>query len=136
MNTCIEGYVRSPELQKLVDLTEKLEKHEANVFDKGTKYGVLVINEKEIICNYNSYSEEILGYSIEDVLNKPIDTILPRENIGKFSEYLKEDKLGISQRFKIQHKHGFECSVLMTIAEINIGNEKYFVSLICNVTHF
>ncbi len=96
---------------------------------EGMLDAVISINEGNKIEFFNKAAEELWGLQRDDVLGKPIDTILAAEYMnqndnfmGNFFKSGDNTPLGSRNEVYIIDKFGEKVSVLVTLSEARIGN--------------
>jgi len=90
------------------------------------------------IIFYNKAAELLLGYTKEEVLDKPIEMLFSSEVIkeDKFvSQYVKSDEKNIGNRteIKMKHKNGDELSVLALLSKAQVDRQTTYTAFIQNI---
>jgi len=54
--------------------------------------GIMLTDERERIISWNKYTETLLGYSRDELYNKPVSMLYPPEEWKKLEELYKKEK--------------------------------------------
>lgn len=117
------------------DITER-QKAEAALRSSELKYrrlvetlqeGIWSIDEKGITSFVNPRMAEMLGYSVEEMLGKPVFAFMDQEGIRETEYYLERRKKGISEQhdFELIRKDGERIYVNMSVAPIIDDEHRY-----------
>ncbi len=104
--------------------------------------GIITINDKGEIREFNPSAEKIFGYSIDEVIGKDIAEIIVPPNLREqhrkgLNHFLKTgEKKIIDKQIEItaMRAGGEEFPVELTITEINLKNDRLFTAFIRDIT--
>lgn len=120
------------ELQRVQEQQNVLETILDNILE-----GLIVINQKGLIQSFNKAAEDIFGYTEESVIGENIKMLMPEPNRGRHDSYLqnyhktKQAKIiGIGRDVEGQHSDGSLFPVALSIAEVEINNQKHFLGTV------
>ncbi|MFD2144385.1 sensor histidine kinase [Mucilaginibacter antarcticus] len=117
-------------------------KNRIHGFFKYAPVGIIVINESQIIEEWNLKSEAILGYTFDEARGMPLsELIIPyryREAHLQGMKHFIKTGVGpvLNKTIEISalHKSGNEFPVTLSISNIKFGNEWMFIAFINDVT--
>lgn len=102
---------------------------------------ILVINEEGKIINSNKQVEAIFGYKSDEINGKSMDILLPAMIKSHHGNLIKEffknpriRKMGAAVALSGVHKTKGEISIDVALSTINIGGEKYAISVIRDIS--
>jgi PAS domain S-box-containing protein len=104
--------------------------------------GIIVMNDKGFILNFNSAAQRMFGYSAVEVMGKNISFLMPEKSpfhYGKYiGEYLNDVNLGlagISREVEGQRKNGSIFPIDMALSRLVHGDSQiYFVGLFKDIS--
>lgn len=104
--------------------------------------GLITINEKGIIEDYNKACEKIFGYYPNEVLGKNINMLMPEPYKSSHDNYIKsycetENKkiIGIGREVTALHKNGTEFPVDLSVAQVmKEGEKRLFSGIVRDIT--
>jgi diguanylate cyclase (GGDEF)-like protein/PAS domain S-box-containing protein len=104
--------------------------------------GIITINDKGEILEFNPSAQMIFGYSIDEVVGKNIAEIIIPPNLREqhrkgFNQFLKTgEKKIIGKLIEItaMRSCGEEFPVEMTLTEINLDNDRLFTAFVRDIT--
>lgn len=107
----------------------------------GTLDGIITINEKGIVKNYNPMAAKMFGYAKNEVIGNNISMLMPdphRSNHDRYlSEYIRtgEEKIiGNMRELEGLRKDGSTIHVWLAITETYIDGETIFIGIIHDLT--
>lgn len=102
---------------------------------------VIVINEKGIIENANPATQQIFGYSPEEMVGKNISLLMPETERSKHDDYLSRyckngDKniLGAGRQVEGLHKSGERFPAELAISEMHVRGERLFTGILRDIS--
>lgn len=129
-------------MSSIIDITERVRAEERfRAAVDAAPSGMIMINEKGIINLTNKKVEEIFGYEKSELLNKPIETLVPQDFRGphpKFVEsYVRKPEpraMGIGRELFGRHKSGRLVPVEIGLQPVYFENETFVISSIVDIT--
>jgi len=128
--------------QKLIESESELIKLRLSKFFRHAPDAVIVINEKQVITEWNLKAELIFGYNYDDAFGKPLsDLIIPHryreahlQGMERFMTTGHGPVLNKTIEISAMHKSGHEFPVSLSISNIKIFDEWMFVAFITDIT--
>jgi len=146
INELIE-MVEQPSLDELmVNITNKnaeLEESEKRIMSvlEGTPDSLLMINQQGIITFANSQAVKTFGYSLEELLGKAIEMLVPEEihdlhkgYVRDFFANIEENTIRDGKELVAVLKNGERISVDVKIRPIKFGDENYIIAAVRDIT--
>lgn len=104
--------------------------------------GIISVNQNQNITIFNKGAERIFGYNAEEVLNRPLDVLLPErlvsvhhQHVNEFASSLQESLQVTSQREVMgRRKNGTEFPTEASISKLKLGDEVIFTSVVRDIT--
>lgn len=104
--------------------------------------GIITINEKGEVQEYNPSAEKIFNYSMEEVIGKNISDLIVPPSLRKqhkkgFTNYLQTGKnnvIGKQIQTTAMRANGEEFPIELTLAEINLSTERLFTAFIRDIS--
>ena len=120
---------------------EESEKRLKTFFNSGPD-AVIVINEQQLILEWNPKAEIIFGYSADEVIGKPLsETIIPHQyreaHIKGMAHFLKTGEgpvLNKTLELTALHKKGHEFYINLSVSNVKLGNEWVFIAFLSDIT--
>lgn len=108
---------------------------------QGLHDAVVTINKRDIIVFYNQASENLWGYTRDEVIGKKVHFLLPHEYhtnsdefLGKYFKISAENKMiGQRKEMFIINKFGERVQILVTLSEAQYGNEYNLTAFIQHI---
>lgn len=104
---------------------------------------IICIDSNQCITLFNQGAENIFGYSVEEVLGKPLDLLLPErsiqahrhhvDNFGKSSA--KSRRMGERSEIFGKRKDGSEFPAEASISKLNLGNKTVYTVYLQDVSN-
>lgn len=103
---------------------------------------IVALDQEHRILFFNQQAGMVFGYEEDEVLGEPLDILLPDQYIGQHAQYLSAfaldpaqsrpmgERRGVSGR----RKNGAEFPAEATIAKFTLGDERYFIAIVQDVT--
>lgn len=130
---------RREEIDKKEELKESQEKLQSildNVYE-----GIITINPKGTIDSYNKSSEKIFGYSLDEVLGKNVNMLMPepyhKEHDGYLRNYMQGGEakiIGIGREVQGKRKDGVIFPLYLAVTEIKREKGILFVGVVRDLT--
>ena len=103
---------------------------------------IITIDEEQRICLFNRAAEELFGYSAMEVLDQPLDMLLPesareghRKKIKHFSSGENASRfMGGRPEICGRRKDGSEFPAEATVAKVSIGERKGYTAIVRDLT--
>eukprot|EP00741_Cyanophora_paradoxa_P022315 tig00021441_g21544.t1 len=102
---------------------------------------VILINGDSVIQSLNGTFTDVFGYTADDLVGKKINVIMPRRyadhHEGYVRRYLDTGEshiLGTIREVEALHKDGHEFPVELSMSEMIIGSEHFFVGMLRNIS--
>lgn len=102
---------------------------------------IVVINEKQDIVEWNQGAEKIFGYSRDEILGRPVNTVVPPQHrrahqahIHKFAEEGRETRILDHSRTFGLRKTGEEFPMAATIARVRIGEQLLMTAVVRDIS--
>ncbi|MEO6583474.1 MAG: PAS domain S-box protein [Ferruginibacter sp.] len=120
---------------------EESEKRLKTFFNSGPD-AVIVINELQQILEWNPKAEIIFGYSVNEVIGKPLsETIIPNQyreaHKRGMAHYLKTGEgpvLNKTIEITALHKKGHEFYINLSISNVKVDGEWLFIAFLSDIT--
>lgn len=123
---------------------ETLIKHQRRLqtFIENAPSAVVIINEQQIIQEWNPKAEEIFDFSSREVVGQPmVDIIIPQQfraaHLQGMSRFLKTGEgqlLNKTIEVTALHKSGHEFPISLNISSVKIDHEWLFIAFITDIT--
>lgn len=104
--------------------------------------GIVTIDEKGIIQDFNPAAERIFGYSAEEVIDHNISILMPEPYHSNHDKYIQnylrtgEKKvIGIGREIEGRRKDGSSFPLELAVNEMSIGNKRMFVGVLTDITN-
>ncbi len=112
-----------------------------NLLSEGVSEGIIVVNTEQIIVATNSSAEEMFGYATDELLGKPLDSVIPRRYHGNHDHYVdsfikKSEKrqMGHGRDLHGLRKGGLEFPVEVGLNPFEIYGSSYIMALVIDIT--
>ncbi|MEO5999855.1 MAG: PAS domain-containing sensor histidine kinase [Chitinophagaceae bacterium] len=110
------------------------------VFNYAT-IGIVLTDGKGCISNFNKYAEMQFGYTREEVLNMPVEILIPATVHTKHETYRKafnQDPqnrvMGAGRDLYARKKNGIEFPVEISLSHYAIENEEFVIAFVVDIT--
>lgn len=112
----------------------------ANIIDNAVD-GLITIDDKGIIQDYNAACEKMFGYSAYEVVGTNVKILMPEpyhsEHDGYIDNYKKTNKpkiIGIGREVRGKRKNGSTFPMDLSVSEFRIGDKRYFSGILKDIT--
>lgn len=116
----------------------------SNIFrllSEAVSEGILVVNQKQIIVAANGSSHSMFGYADEELIGKPLDTLIPSHYRGAHSGHFKgfitggeKRQMGHGRNLFGLKKNGKEFPVEAGLNPLNLYGNTYVMALVTDIT--
>ncbi len=103
--------------------------------------GMIIIDERGIVKQYNAAAEKILGYTSVEIIGKNVSTLMPNPDRKNHDGYLKnyhDSKkpkiIGIGRKVQALHKNGHLIPIELSISKINYNDTVFYSGIIRDIT--
>lgn len=103
--------------------------------------GLVIVNNKGNIVYVNPRTQELFGYSKNDLLGQKIEMLIPNkyhhhhpERVEDYTKNPAKKRMGTGRVLEAQHKSGVIFHTEISLNHIEVEDEKYFVALITDVS--
>jgi diguanylate cyclase (GGDEF)-like protein/PAS domain S-box-containing protein len=104
--------------------------------------GIITINELGEIMGFNPAAEQVFGYTRQEVLGENLNFLMPEpvrsEHDSYLSRYIQTGKakiIGVSRREVVAvRKNGEQFPMELSASEMLLGEQRYFVGIIRDIT--
>ena len=104
-------------------------------------YGIITINDKAEITNFNKAAEKIFGYRSDEVIGHNVNMLMPepyhREHDGYINNYLKTGEakiIGTYREIIGKRKDGMTFPLELQVNEIKLGEHNIFIGSLRDIT--
>jgi PAS domain S-box-containing protein len=102
---------------------------------------VIVINEQGIIEQANPATEQIFGYTPEEVIGQNVSMLMPEQTRSEHDRYLSnycetgvKNTIGIGRQVEALHISGMQFPVELTISEMHVHGERLFTVILRDIS--
>lgn len=122
--------------QTLAESEERLRSIINNVID-----GIIIINEAGLIELVNPSIEKIFGYARQELIGEDIARLVPTSYRAGHQEYIKTylttgiaKVIGVGRELNGQRKDGVVFPMDIGVSEMRLGNKRFFVGIVRDIT--
>ncbi|WP_273565657.1 sensor histidine kinase [Maribacter halichondriae] len=112
-----------------------------NLLSEGVSEGIIVVNTKQEIVATNSSAEEMFGYKKDELLGKPLDTLIPKRyhknhdrHVDEFIKKSQKRQMGHGRDINGIRKNGEEFPVEAGLNPFEIYGSTYVMALVIDIT--
>lgn len=112
-----------------------------NLLSEGVSEGIIVVNEKQIIVATNSATNEMFGYGTDDLIGKPLNTLIPIKyhtaHGGHFKSFLAKSgkrKMAEGRELYGLRKNGEEFPIEAGLNPFQLYGNTYIMALVMDIT--
>ncbi len=103
---------------------------------------IISVNENQQITLYNKGAERIFGYKAKDILDQPLDLLLPQTAVEVHRQYIREFSQGpqtsrnMNGRREIwgRRQDGTEFPAEASISQLRLGNQKVYTAILRDIS--
>jgi diguanylate cyclase (GGDEF)-like protein/PAS domain S-box-containing protein len=102
---------------------------------------VIVINEKGLIEQANPATEQIFGYTPEELIGQNVSMLMPEQTRSEHDRYLSnycetgvKNTIGVGRQVEALHKSGTQFPVELTISEMHVHGERLFTGILRDIS--
>lgn len=117
------------------------EEKQINALFHNTTEGIILANKKGEMVLINPAAEKMFGYSKEELLDHPVEMLIPQRFTGKheqyrdnFSEHPQSRKMGHGRDLFAKRKDGSEFPVEISLSYYHQQKEFYVIAFIVDIT--
>lgn len=99
--------------------------------------GVITTNREGFIHGFNPAAERIFGFSVDEVIGRTIDVLIPDSHIESYYQYLAvclKREEGIATRhareFLVRRKDGTEFAIELSLSQLIADGQEYFLGTV------
>lgn len=103
--------------------------------------GVITINEKGIVSDYNAACEEMFGYRPDEVIGENIKMLMPEPDHTKHDDYIahyyktgERKIIGIGREVEGKRKDGSTFPIDLSVSEVLLKDRRLFTGIIRDIT--
>ncbi|WP_281846748.1 PAS domain-containing sensor histidine kinase [Olleya namhaensis] len=111
------------------------------ILSEAISEGILIVNENQTIIAVNASTEEMFGYNKDELNNKPLETLIPRNyhkgHGHQFNSYYKNSEkrsMGKGRALFAARKDGSTFPVEVGLNPFNVADKKYVMALVIDIT--
>ncbi|HZJ19268.1 MAG TPA: PAS domain-containing sensor histidine kinase [Pricia sp.] len=112
-----------------------------NLLSEGVSEGIIVVNTQQEIVATNTSAEEMFGYENDELLGKPLDTLIPQRyhkqhdhHVEHFIEKREKRQMGHGRDLHGIRKNGQEFPVEAGLNPFELYGSTYVMALIIDIT--
>lgn len=132
-----------PLVRQTVEEMDKMKNAERNMRTilNGTVDGIITINERGIIKNFNPAAQSIFGYPGKEAIGLNVSMLMPEPHRNNHDNYLSNyittgiaKILGVGREVEGQRKDGTQFPIRIAISESFVNNEVIFIGIVHDLT--
>ncbi|WP_319558129.1 response regulator [Thiomicrorhabdus sp.] len=101
---------------------------------QGAAIGIMQTDSKGVIKRVNQAMETIFGYPSQELMNQPLQMLMPTHSPDKHSSDLLQDCLNHNKELNGQKSDGHVFPIELTVSAIQRSSEKEFIVLVNDLT--
>lgn len=136
-----EKIAAEEEREKAIEYLRQSEIRYRNLHDSSND-GIVIANDKGNIISWNKSAETIFGYTEEEIINQPLDIIMPerfkkkhKEGFERFLNTHQAKIIGNRVELIGRNKKGKEIPIEITLSQWDVDGSYFFSGLIRDITH-
>lgn len=129
------------EERKKIEITVRDREARVSAIFKTVLDGIVTIDAKGLIENFNPAAEKMFGYQASEVINKNINVLMPEPYRHNHDEYIsnylhtgKEKIIGFDRELVAVRSDGSVFPMELSVSEMWIGDERKFTGVIRDIT--
>ena len=103
---------------------------------------IISIDETQCIVFFNQGAEKIFGYAAQDVMERPLDILLPNQHVAAHYQHIREfsaspivaRRMGERREIRARRKDGTEFSAEASISKVQVEGHTMFTVILRDVT--
>ena len=105
-----------------------------------TRDGVVVIDERGLILEFNAGAEHLFGYGAGEVLGTSLNQLMPKDDAAVHDQYVAHSRgkhariMSPARQVKGRRKDGSEVLIEVTVGEASIAGSRLHVGVIRDIT--
>lgn len=125
-------------MKKEIEVQESEVKYRA--LTESATDAIITFDDKAIINSWNFSAERIFGYSPDEIIGKPITTIIPalfetEQTQTEFSPDMVVDLLGRLTEIKAYRRDSSELPIEVSLSTWNVSNDQFFTIILRDITN-
>ncbi|RYY83477.1 MAG: PAS domain S-box protein [Chitinophagaceae bacterium] len=115
--------------------------HMTSLFENATE-GIILTNHLAEIILVNPEATRMFGYTEDELIGKPVETLLPKKYRAghvqlrnEFYEHPSNRRMGSGRDLNGQRRDGTNFPVEVSLSSYRQGNEQYVIAFIVDITH-
>lgn len=112
-----------------------------NLLTEGVSEGIIVVNQKQVIVATNSSAEEMFGYQKDELIGKPLETLIPKRyhhnhdaHVDNFIAKSRKRQMGQGSDLYGVGKDGHEFPVEAGLNPFELYGSTYVMALVTDIT--
>lgn len=112
-----------------------------NLLSEGVSEGIIVVNTEQAIVATNTSAEEMFGYEKDELMGKPLDTLIPKRyrhnhdaHVENFIEKSEKRQMGHGSDLYGIRKNGHEFPVEAGLNPFELYGATYVMALVTDIT--
>lgn len=109
-------------------------------FMETARDGVIVIDEKGIVLEFNHAAEQLFGYDAQELLGAPLTRLMPAQEAGEHDGHVRQSSregvrlMGGGRQIVGKRKDGSFFPAEISVGNMQIGEERIFVGVVRDIT--
>lgn len=110
------------------------------ILDKSVD-GIITINERGVIVEYNPGCERIFGYKADEIIGEKVNKLMPDGHRQNHDDYMKRyhetdeaRKVGMERELEGLRKNGEVVPIEISISEVRLGEKRLYSGIIRDIT--
>jgi PAS domain S-box-containing protein len=132
---------RTAELEKTTKILS-YNRNRLRLFFHAAIDGIITIDSKGMIIGHNPAAAKIVGYSLAELVDKPVSMLIPAEHLVEYNQYILElledytkDKMVNTRReILVRHKDGRILPIEIGFSVVRINEELTLVGIFRDIT--
>jgi PAS domain S-box-containing protein len=127
-------------------MVDKVNINDSNAFFKllfqSIEEGLIITNSQGIIIDVNNRTQELFGYSKEELTDQTIEILIPKKyrpnhhkNVEAYGNNPTKKRMGQGRNLQGVKKNGEIFFTEISLNHLEIKNEKYFVAFVTDITN-
>jgi PAS domain S-box-containing protein len=115
--------------------------HRFEAFFNHASMGIVVVNSQSLIQSVNPFALKLFGYSAEEIINKPIEVLIPRryhhkhvDHRNAYTQNPKSRPMGVGLDLFAVKKDGTEFPVEVSLGNYDNNGDKNVIAFISDIS--